>query len=201
LTTVMLPVIAGLIIAFGGWAIAAAAAAAATLVAALPVIALGLAVAGLALLIIRNWDWIKAKTADLWNNVRSIFGNMVNWFRGFPDMIRNALSGLKDALMRPFNDAWNAIKNIADKIKNELNKLNPFAKFSPSLVDQVTKGVSVIQDEFSKLDSMNMPIVAHEMGGFAGSSSQNININVDTINERSDLDMIGRELGLRARLI
>jgi hypothetical protein len=91
--------------AFVAWAIAAGTAAIATLAAAAPFIAIGVAVAAVALVIIKNWDSILAALQFVWNWVSDNwplllaillgpFGFLVGWVIQNWDSILNALSAL-----------------------------------------------------------------------------------------------------------
>jgi hypothetical protein len=74
--------------------------------------------------------------ASTWvaNQVTSVIRNMV-------EAVKSSVSGIKDILTRPFNDAWNSIRDTVNKIKDNLD----FTKrHSPSVVDIVKKGVGEV---------------------------------------------------------
>lgn len=134
------------------------------------------------------------------------FNDMVDWFKSLKATIEGAMAGVKDALTKPFTDAWESIKDVAGKIKTELDKINPFHRNSPSLVDNVIKGVSVIQDEFAKLSDMTISPVANMAAGTAPLASREattgpgsgVVVNVGHINSKVDLELVAQELGYRA---
>lgn len=71
----------------------------------------------------------------LWKNkaiamVNELIQRIVSPFQGVANSITSALSGVANALMKPFQDAWTLIKPYYDKIKgaiDSLGNLNPFA--------------------------------------------------------------------------
>lgn len=78
------------------------------------------------------------------------------WFGSIPGSISGALSGVWGAITNPFKKAFDWIENQTNRVKGFLNKLNPFAKGSPSLVDYVKSGTRVIQGEYAGLfDAIN----------------------------------------------
>lgn len=136
------------------------------------------------------------------------FNGFVNFFANMPNAISNALSGVKDAITKPFNDAWRAVTDITNKIKDAMNNLNPFVRHSPSLVDNVTRGVGVIKDQISSLSSISIDPISHvfDTPNFATSSSSQgslspVNIYIDHVNDQQDVQAIGREMGFRQSLI
>ena len=101
---------------------------------------IGLAIAAFAaimavgVLVIRNWDSIKAAATSLVNSIRQAF------------------SGVVEAITRPFQQAYERVRGIMDNIKNQMNKINPFARQSPSLVDNVKMGVAEIEKAYKSMD-------------------------------------------------
>ena len=151
----------------------------------------------------------------------SIVPDMVNaiaaWFGKLPDMVRSAMSGLVNALAQPFKDAWSAIEPIIKQIKDGLDRINPFHRNSPSLVDNVKAGVAIIADEFASLAGINLPPIAYQMqqyadpmynsasaskdaGGISNTSNKNqqINVYIEKVNDMQDVDMISRQIGFQA---
>lgn len=133
---------------------------------------------------------------------------IVKFFTDLPKNIRNALGGLADIITKPFRDAWAWIEPIINKMKEGMDKINPFHRESPSLVDNVKKGLSVISNEFSSLNDLTFPSASQlaapayaGMGGGVPTRNQEINIYVDKVNDMQDVDAIARELGFRADLL
>lgn len=90
--------------------------------------------------IIRGLTWlidqIKAVISWVWNINAAVF---------------NAMRNVYDGLTRPFRDAFNWIKDQVGKVVNKLKDLNPFTRHSPSLVDMVKKGTTVIAREYGAM--------------------------------------------------
>lgn len=148
------------------------------------------------------------------------FVSLVNFFKGLPASISNALSGVKNAITQPFTDAWNSVKNIASNIKGELDKINPFHRNSPSLVDNVRAGVGEIIGEYKSLKGITLPSlsglapaldyqpafasVGNNESDFAsrsyGRGDQNITFEEVNMYDEVDIDRVVRELGFEATI-
>jgi len=128
--------------AFVSWAIAAGAAAVATILAIGPLLLLGIAVAALAYLVIKNWDWIKEKTLALWNYIKDTFQRM-------HDFLVTIGNRIKDAMIKPFSEAWDKIQDVVNKIRDALD----FTKrHSPSVIDLVERGVGQVNKAMEGLE-------------------------------------------------
>lgn len=87
------------------------------------------------------WDTIYKKTGDAINGVFQILGGAVHFIQGWAGTVFNEL-------VKPFRDAWNAIQDLVNKIKNALD----FTKrHSPSVLDIVKSGVSKVNDALGDL--------------------------------------------------
>lgn len=139
---VAIGVTAALVPAFIAWAAAAAVAAAATIVAIAPVVLVGAAVALLAYLIIHYWDdivsatkrawgWVKDTVTDAWNSVwnttkdilssidgsiRDAISGFISLFKSMVDSIETVFSGIVGAIVRPFTDAAQGVKNAWNRL-------------------------------------------------------------------------------------
>jgi hypothetical protein len=151
-------------------------------------------------------QWIKLQVDN--------FVILVNFFKGLPASISSALSGVKDAITKPFTDAWNSVKGIAENIKNSLDKINPYHRESPSLVDNVRSGVSDIMGEYSSLKNITLPSLSglspslayqpafttlgpemQSQSASASNGNQYITFEEVNVNDQADIDSITRELG------
>ena len=83
--------------------------------------------------------------------VKNFVTGTINVFKSIPGAISSALSGVWDAITSPYRKAFDWIEKQTERVKGFLNKLNPFAKGSPSLVDYVKAGTRVIQSEYGGL--------------------------------------------------
>lgn len=166
-----------------------------------PVVILGALVATLAYILITKWDLIKSGAMALKEFVVARFNDLINFFRNIPNMITSALGGVVGAITQPFKSAFDGVKNMAGGVRETLSKINPFSRQSPSLVDQVKKGVGVIKDEYMSLSDLRIPRATGVVDtGANAPTTQNITINVDKVGDMQDVRAIGRELGFRAGL-
>jgi TP901 family phage tail tape measure protein len=110
--------------------------------------------------------------ALFWKQIKQVFTNVINWFR--------SSSGSMGQAFAPFAKAAEAVRNITIKAFNALPEgvrnallavvrivasaaeqiykwfqyINPWARHSPSLVDNVTTGVAEIKNQFASLFSV-----------------------------------------------
>jgi hypothetical protein len=86
-----------------------------------------------------------------------------------------------------------------------MDKLNPFHRESPSLVDNITKGVSVIRNQLDKLGDISIPKLpgAGDQGvsTTAQGLQQTVEINIDRVNDMQDVGALGREFAFRTALV
>ena len=119
------------------------------------------------------WQAVLQATRTAWNGIKSIFEGALSFIKAWGGSI------LSD-LVRPFEDAWNKIKDFVNKIKDALDFTK---KHSPSVVDIVNNGVRLVNKALDGLainTSLTKPVVASGM--LAGSNSSNvtsININLE----------------------
>ena len=140
---------------------------------------------------------------------------MTSRFNTLVANIRTAFAGIVDAIVGPFQRAWERVKAIADRIRDALQAINPFARFSPSLVDNVRAGVAAIQSEYAKLERLQLPALAGAQAGAAGAAMAGAGISAYhgplvivqnmTVRTEEDIQKISRLLqrdiqaGIRAR--
>lgn len=104
-----------------------------------------------------------------WDDIKTMFTNAVTWFRGNQQAIANAFlplgkaaNAVKEAVIRAFNALPQGIQNAMIavvrvvraavlKVYELFSFLNPWARHSPSLVENVTTGVAAILSEYEKL--------------------------------------------------
>lgn len=110
------------------------------------------------------WQSIKNYMSAPMSQASSTIMGIINGIKSF---IQNAWNGIRDffsgmktsivnALVEPFEAAKKKIEEIAQSIKDAADKINPFHRNSPSLIDWVQKGMGVIKDEYAGLyDSMS----------------------------------------------
>jgi len=149
------------------------------------------------------FGWINNFITNTWNSIYNFFNNMV--------------SKIFNALVSPFESAKKKIEEIGQKIRDAANAINPFERHSPSLVDNVKSGLDIIKKEYASLKNIQLPsimatsanvaepayaIAGNSMGYMGnGGINQDININIEKVENKEDVDAIGRELGFRAKLM
>lgn len=137
---------------------------------------------------------IVSTLSSVWSFITSIFNNIVSF-------LYNIGSRIVDALTSPFRRAKEFIEDSANKIREAANKINPFYRQSPSLVENVIKGLDIIKKEYASLGNIVMPsasgLAVDEQG-----RTRPVEINMGDVNIRnqSDIEALGRELGFRANL-
>jgi len=135
------------------------------------------------------WDGIKGIVAGVWQFIKGLFSssqfrpifaaavNVLKWvgdkFLAFKDRVIGYIRDLVAKITKPINDA-----------KELLNKINPFNRESPSLVDNVLAGTKVIRNAYEDLSGMNLrgASIGGVSAGYAASASAaggGLIINVD----------------------
>jgi hypothetical protein len=138
-----------LVPAFIAWAISAGAAAIATIAAAAPIILIGLAVAALAFLIIKNWDTIKKVTL-------AVFGFVWRYLKGVWTGIVATAKFLWEAIKRYFG-FWKAVLDkvigwvvgVKDRAVAAFTRIVEFVKSLPGGIRSAASGMwDGIKDAF-----------------------------------------------------
>lgn len=148
----------------------------------------GIVTAGI--LLYKNWDTIKEKAGELLVAISEKF------------------SAMKDAITKPFKDAYENITGTVGKIKEKMSDLNPFKRHSPSLVDQVQSGAKAITDAYNGIKIDNIKLPSASKLGVSGSStvrhSHSGVIRVEGVNNQGDfmgvVDIIIDKLQMEARM-
>jgi TP901 family phage tail tape measure protein len=87
---------------------------------------------------------MRDKLTEIWNNVVKI--------------TRDAWNALPQAVLNAFSATIAVIQKAALAVYHWMSYLNPFARHSPSLVDEVKRGMRVIKDEFGNLKTISEPL-------------------------------------------
>lgn len=88
------------------------------------------------------------------NVVSAVIGwikDLFSWFWRIGSEIGRALGNVFNAIVSPFRQAFNWIKDKVGSVVDALKKLNPFARFSPSLVDLVTRGTKAVTGQYGAM--------------------------------------------------
>lgn len=120
----------------------------------------GLIVTGVVALIVL----LRKQLVQIWTNI-------VSWWNGSNNNLVSNIIKAWYALPQGVQNALMAVARIVSKIAMKIYELfsyiNPFAHHSPSLVENVTKGMAIIGKQFSSLDS----IKGHIAGAYAAIKS------------------------------
>jgi TP901 family phage tail tape measure protein len=117
------------------------------------------AVAGIVILLVA----FRKELAQIWNDIVAWFasgaGGLVNAFNPVVDyfwqavaMIQKAFYSLPESVQNAFMTVLQIIQKIALQIYEWMQYLNPFARHSPSVVDNVTAGVAEINRQFAGIN-------------------------------------------------
>ena len=82
----------------------------------LAIAAIILVIAGLAFLIIKNWDTIKAFFIGLWNTVKKAFDSFVNWVQGVFGPVIDGIVKAWQAIVGFFTGLWNTVVGVFNAI-------------------------------------------------------------------------------------
>ena len=102
--------------AFIAWAAAAGAAAVATITAAAPFIAIAAVIAGVAYLIIHNWDTIVAATTAAWDAVVGAVKDVFNWIKDNWPLLLAIITGPIGLAVLAIQRNWDTIKDGATAV-------------------------------------------------------------------------------------
>jgi len=86
------------------------------------------------------------KTEGMRTGIKNVFNGIVTFFQGIATKITNAIT-------KPFKDAKKKMEDIGQGIKDQADKINPFHRESPSLVDWVNKGTKEMTDLYANMFS------------------------------------------------
>jgi phage-related protein len=135
------------------------------LLASAPLIAIGLAVGGLAYIIATNWDFISTKTNEIWNgitkfftdtwnkyktDVELIFGGIKKFFEGFADMIIGGFTGDKTKFENGFKTMLSGIEDIFKGVMDLCKTaVTDAIKFIFEKIDEAKKKIGELKDTAS----------------------------------------------------
>jgi len=128
----------------------------------------GLIKVGLALLAgdwSKAWEAIKQSAHLAWEGIKNIFVGALQFIGGWAGTMYRKL-------VEPFENAWNKIKDLVDKIKGALDFTQ---RHSPSVVDIVTMGVKKVNQAMDNLDFGSGLMVKPSLAMAGGVASSNIN--------------------------
>lgn len=170
----------------------------------------------------QNWDWVSAKAREfvhilvdnfwfLVGQAYNVKNSVVDAFWNMVHSIRSLAGRIYDSITSPFRDAWREIQNIAQRIKDALDRINPWHRNSPSLVDNIKSGIKEIERQFNSLSYIEIPKLSasYNVQSFADGGYDQPNQQVSrssTINqynniyEQVDLDQAMSDLNFALRM-
>lgn len=83
--------------------------------------------------IVKNWDKIKAKTLELVDYLKGKFNDFIAYFRALPGRIRAAASGIWDFLKTGFRAAINSIISMWNNLAIPSFSTDPLGKLGPAI--------------------------------------------------------------------
>lgn len=144
----LIPTAVGL---FGLWVAGAVSAAIATAAAALPFVLIGLAIAALILIVIRNWDTIVDATKWAWEKLKAIVTTLWDWIQNVFGWIVNGVKGYVNDIIGLWTGAWDGIKNGATSVWQFVtDKFQAIADFFHGLIDKIGATAGAIVEAIKK---------------------------------------------------
>ena len=133
------------------------------------------------------------------NWIKAIIGIFTFWVN-ILNTVYKAIFGVAGAIINAFKPAFDWIMKNIKPVLDAINRLNPFARHSPSLVDQVSRGTDEIRKMYSNLFNgvIGTPALAGAAAGspinnISNNSPVNIKVDMSGIMARSQSDM--RDMG------
>jgi len=111
-----------------------------------------------------------------------VSGKIADFFSGIGDAISEPFRKAFDKVKQFFLDALGFISDKSDSIRDSLQKINPFHRESPSLVDNVKAGVGVIEEEYKSLFDLQVPSAKESAAPAIGTGSTAVAGNTFIIN-------------------
>ena len=120
------------------------------------------------------WTKIQSAMATAWDGIKGLFGTMLSFTLSFGKTILGYL-------VKPFEDAWHRIEDIVKNIKSALDFTQ---RHSPSVVDVVKRGVSLVNDSLEGLNyqvkgSVGIDTSSLGQGMATSTSFGGITVNLD----------------------
>lgn len=130
-----------------------------------------------------------------WEAIKGILNGVVDFIKGWAGIVFNAL-------VEPFERAWQKVKELAEKIKGAMD---PNQRHSPSLVDRVEKGVRDLNSAWEGVKFGTQTIAASmtstsavgiaPAGGGMGNTTVVVDMNGAYIGNESVAQQMGEKIG------
>lgn len=92
------------------------------------------------------WGTIETAFTNTWDAITGAVNTITEWV----GIVKDALSGIKDAILGPFKDAYEAVEEKIGQIRGVVEKLNPFSSNSPPPVNEIMKGMKALRKGMNK---------------------------------------------------
>lgn len=137
--------------------------------------------------------WLMDRMSEVATEVMRVMSD-VDWYKLGRDIITSLSSGIKDF-------AKTTLANSVQSAKGILDKLNPFHRDSPSLVDNIRSGVRTINKEYEKLQTPNFASFGNMFENEVIAQRPVTINNSMTVQRESDMDAFSRRLSFEAQII
>lgn len=128
--------------------------------------------------------------------VVNAFAWVLERLMGVMEQVQYKTMAMINTIKDQFNGLVGAVSGPVETVKGWLDNLNPFVRHSPSLIDNIKKGVEVIKDEYGSLKDISTgPTVNATSLAGAGPMSFNISLAGATISSRQDAEARAKEIG------
>jgi len=171
-------------------------------------------ITALAALVTGDWSKMTAAVTALTNSFKAGLSNI---FNGILSFVKGWGGAMFSAMVQPFIDAFNKIKEVAKKIAEAAKEISPFTKHSPSLVELVTKGTGIIADQYAnlsaKVTALDFGAKIADIGNIGDISSPNLALegagggvgkqvtinNYNTVQDSVDAQQLSESLAYQLR--
>jgi len=136
-------------VTFTAWAAGAAAAALATALAAAPFVLIGAAVAGLVILIVKNWDTIKEATTTAFNAVKDAIMTAFNWVKDNWPLLLAIITGPIGLAVLAVVKNWDSIKAAAKAVWDWLQ--NTWDQVTAFITAPVTAAIAAVETAWAAI--------------------------------------------------
>jgi len=113
-----------------------------------------------------------------------ILGHL-NDLKGAWDNFRGFLGGVVNGIVSNF-------QHLASEAQKAMSHLDPFAKHSPSLVDQVTAGVRLIKGQYASIGDIQLRTPQFALSGAVGNYNQTSSVQTSTVNMNNNFNITGQ---------
>jgi len=107
----------------------------------------------------QQWNALVGAVVNIWNGFIQYMDDTSNVFGKIISNIIDAWFALPYSVRQAMQAVVNIVAAAAQAIYNLFSYINPFAHHSPSLVENVTRGMQVIVSQFNKLTGVSDPIM------------------------------------------